>query len=147
MAAPRPAEAGGVLAETAFTLPLMLLCLFGMVYFGMLLYTHILVQLAAAQGARVGASAYTDDPTGARGLTPTDRARGYAEVVIASGLDRRDLEAVEVTHETVAGEDAIRVTVAYRFRLLVPFMADWGASEAAQTGGLRVVHSGVYRVE
>lgn len=141
----RRSEEGGALIESAIVLPVLLLIVFAMIWFGMLLYTHIVVQLAAAQGARVGAKAYADDPQAEKEIKPDDYARGFARSVIQGGLTLPDLEAVNVQHDSVEGDPALRVTVAYRFRLLVPFMSEWGSSSVGS--GVPVVHSAIYRLE
>lgn len=131
----------------AMVLPLLLLIIFAVVWFGLLTYTHIVVQLAAAQGARVAAAAIAEDPTASQTPTPEEKARGFVRSVIQGGLDQANLEAIEITGETIAGEDAVRVSVAYRFKLLVPFMDEWGVDESTRNNGLRVVRSSVYRIE
>lgn len=139
------AQRGGALAEAAIVLPLLLLLIFATVWFGLLIHTHVVVQIAAGQGARVGAVAYAKDPESREEPPPDEVVRGFVRAVIYGGLKDSDLEAIAVERVPILGQDAVRVTVTYRFKMLVPFMSEWGSPTAGD--GIAVVKSSVYRVE
>lgn len=121
-------------------LPVLLLFLMAMAWFGMLIYCHIVVQSAANQGARAAAAAYAQPV----GVPPEQQGQAVAVSIIQGGsLSMNDVHGVKVERTQLAGQDVVRVTVTYNYALLVPFMDQWGAG----TGGVAVVHSSVYRVE
>lgn len=136
----RPGDSGSVLAESALVLPVLLLFLMAMAWFGMLIYSHIVVQSAANQGARAAAAAYAQ-PTA---VPPEQRGQAVAVSILQGGsLSMDNVQGIQVQHTQLAGQDVVRVTVAYNYALVMPFMDRWGAG----TGGVPVVHFSVYRVE
>lgn len=140
------AERGGLLAEAALVLPLLLLVIFGIMYVGLLLYTHSVVQTAAAQGARVYAAALAEDPKRERRPQPEELAAGYVQAVLAPALRTGTLQSTTARIVTaIAGEEcgAAEVVVIYQFQMAVPLMERWGATE----NGIRVEHRAVYRID
>lgn len=133
-------DAGSVLAESALVLPVLLLFLLAMAWFGMLIYSHIVVLSAANQGARAAAAAYAEPG----GVPPEQQGQAVAVSILQGGsLSMNDVRGISVERTQLDGQDVVRVTVAYTYALLVPFMDSWGAG----AGGVPVVHSSVYRVE
>lgn len=141
------AQRGSALAEMAVVLPFLLLILFGMAYFGMYLYTSIVVELAAGQSARMLAASlveeYDKQPDDYKADEAVKKAGGYAAEIVKKSLSASNLVKVLPQCIDVEGQNAVQVSVSYKFDMTVPFMDQWGASG----GGRTITRTAVYRVE
>lgn len=119
-------ERGQSLVELALTLPLLMVLVMGVIDLSFVLYAHVQVAAASAQGARAG-SLYAGDYLMARGTNESNR-EGAIKQAVASTLGAlqttspnfavsSDVQATyperDLTNATGAGEKLV-VTVTYR---------------------------------
>lgn len=117
-------EKGQAMLETALILPVLLLILIGIITCGMLLYSKIVVTLAASQSARLGATLYSKEEmqTSVADEKIRDMANSYLSG-LASG-STINIEADEALDGEATGEEErqISVTVDHTFSLPLPFV-------------------------
>jgi Flp pilus assembly protein TadG len=140
-------EKGQALLETALILPILLLLLIGIITFGMLLYSKIVVTLAASQSARLGATLYSkeDVDEGTARQKISDMANSYLSGL--TGGSNINIEADGAppggSGEEVSTEDRqISVTVSHQFSMPLPFV-----SEFLNGGTMPIKYTAVYKIE
>lgn len=112
----RRGEEGVATVEAVLVVPLVLVpVLFAVVIFGHLAHTRIVLDAAAAAGARQAAVAGADGPT-VRGRIATELTDG--------GLDPR-LVSVTVEPAVAAWGQPIRVRLATSDKAAIPFLGTW----------------------
>jgi Flp pilus assembly protein TadG len=102
---------GAALVEAAVVFPLLFLILFGIIQYGFMFAAHVTLRSAAVTAARAAVLDGAD--SGAIEQSARDAA--------ASMLDP-SLLSVAISHPTVGGRAATRVSLSYDLRLLVPFV-------------------------
>jgi hypothetical protein len=138
---PTRAERAQSLIELAVSLPVILLLLLGTLDFGMAIFSYSILRDAAQEGAFYGSFNPADEEEierRARNISP----RGEDEV-FSSPVDLRNTELVEVnvemlgqacqgiTDETI---NSVRVTVSYRYQIMMPIIGPLFGSSIPLTG-------------
>lgn len=113
-------DRGAALVEFAVVLPLLLLVIGGMIDFGRLFYTEVMITNAAREGAR--AAMY--------GNAPTDRANAALSGKVAN-------TSIQPTQTCAAGATTgnavVTVSVPFKWTVLKPAMALFGGNIADPT--------------
>jgi hypothetical protein len=128
----RSPERGAVAVEFAILLPLMLLLLIGMVEFGRVFSTQIVVTNSAREGARTMAI-----------TSEVAQAKSATSIAASSLSPRLDIEDISVTPNCMALDPALpeleyaTVTVSYEVRPLTGLLGpiDIAARGVARCGG------------
>jgi len=104
---------GQSLAETALSLPVLLLLLTAVIDFGLLFNNYLVVSNASREGARCASIGYTD-------MQIRNTVRN-----VASTLDETKLNIIIEPNDTVGrtSGDAVTVTVQYRYSMMTPIIA------------------------
>lgn len=138
---PARAERAQSLIELAVSLPIILLLLLGTLDFGMAIFSYSILRDAAQEGAFYGSFNPANEEEierRARNISP----RGEDEV-FSSPVDLRNTDLVEVnvemlgqacqgiTDETI---NSVRVTVSYRYQIMMPIVAPLFGSSIPLTG-------------
>ena len=127
-----PAARGSTLTEFAFILPVMLMCLFGVIDFGRALYTYHFVSNAAREASRwasVRGNTCTDYPDcPARPPQVSD----YVMSIVPSGIDKKTVSVATDSVQSGGAVNsclkdydpgcAVKVTVTYNFKFFFPFL-------------------------
>jgi Flp pilus assembly protein TadG len=131
-----PEERGGTLTEFAFILPVLCMCLFGVIDFGRALYSYHFVSDAAREASRWAS---------VRGSTCADYADAcpasdsqisdYVLSIVPSGIDKTRgalsvssnfVQPAGVANSCTAPSNkpgcAVHVTVSYNFKFIFPFL-------------------------
>ncbi len=108
-------ERGAVAAEFALLLPVLLTILFGIIEFGMIMYSHEVVTNASREGARAGIVA-----------GPPKRTAGEIIAIADNYLTNTGVNPANVTF-TVAGAgltnpNTLTVTATYPYSFLIPWI-------------------------
>jgi Flp pilus assembly protein TadG len=124
---------GSTLTEFAFILPVLCMCLFGVIDFGRALYSYYFVSDAAREASR-WASVRGDtctDYTDACPAKPSD-VSDYVASIVPAGIDKKALSVSTdsvrpggVVNSCTKSYDpgcAVKVTVNYNFKFIFPFL-------------------------
>lgn len=104
---------GQALLEFALVLPILLLLVFGIIEFGRVFHSYLVVTQAAREGARVGVVGGTDDEVSAT-------VKG-----VAAGLDEARLSvSIDPPEGLRSRGDSLCVNVNYSVPLVVPLIAE-----------------------
>ncbi|HAA89854.1 MAG TPA: pilus assembly protein TadE [Peptococcaceae bacterium] len=109
----RRSQRGQALAEFALILPLLLLLVFGIIEFGRIFYSYLMVTQAAREGARLGAVGGSDQ-----------------EIValvrdVAVGLDENRIKVdIDPVEDQRSRGDSLRVAVSYDLPLVAPIITE-----------------------
>jgi Flp pilus assembly protein TadG len=108
-------ERGAVAAEFALLLPVLLTILFGIIEFGMIMYSREIVTNASREGARAGIV-----------QGPPKRTAGEIITIAGNYLTNTGINPANVTF-TVAGEgltnpNTLTVTATYPYNFLIPWI-------------------------
>lgn len=139
-------EDGQAVLETALVLPIILLILFGMLTFGMLLYSKIVVTLAASQSARLGATLYSEQAEEAG--NPDERIKSTADAYL-QGLSGNSEIAIQADPppaalpdgSTPAADRNIAVTIRHHFSFTLPFVGKFIGDDVP------VEYTAIYKIE
>lgn len=108
-------EHGIAATEFAILLPVLLLILFGIIEFGMLMYSRALITNASREGARAGIVQGPPKRTEAEIITI---ARTY---LIGTGVNPNNV-TITVTGEMLASPNTLTVSVTYPYPFLIPYI-------------------------
>lgn len=140
----RRGERAQATLETALAMPVILFTLLAVILFGLYLQAHMVVTLAASQGARLGAVLYGDPA-----MVPTDataRVEAHMRSVLSGGLSltpNNHTVSAEVVPDDRYGQQFVRTVVTYHFAVFLPLLQESFAGRPSVT----IRYSSVYRVE
>ncbi len=138
---PARTERAQSLIELAISLPIILLLLLGTLDFGMAIFSYAMLRDAAQEGAFYGSfnpTSKEDIENRTRNISP----RGEDEV-FSSPVDLRNTDLVQVDVEALGGAcqgitdgalNSIRVTVSYRYPIMMPIIGPMFGSSIPLTG-------------
>jgi len=114
-------ERGAAAVEFAILLPVLMLILFGVIEFGMIMYSREIITNASREGARTGIVQATAKPT-----------TGDIQTVVTNYLTGTGIDPNAVT-TTIAGAgltapNTLNVTVTYPYNFFVPALLGLGNS-------------------
>jgi len=138
---PTRSERGQSLVELAVTLPILILLLLGTIDFGMAIFSYSMLRDAAQEGAFYGSfnpTSKVEIENRTRNISP----RGEDEI-FSSPVDLRDKDLVKVDVQalgracqgtTKGATNSIRVSVSYKYPILMPFVGPVLGSTIPLTG-------------
>ena len=126
---------GQAVLEFALVMPILLLVCFMIITVGMLLYSKIIVVIAASQGARVGSQIWYNDT-----YSEAEKIEKIEKVVngVLSESTIRNEQEVVIEQK----DDALNVTVDYEYQIILPFV-----SFLFENSKLSISHKAVYYIE
>lgn len=108
-------ERGGVAAEFALLLPVLLTILFGIIEFGMIMYGREIVTNASREGARAG---IVQGPPKRTGSEIKTIANNY---LTGTGINPSDV-TFTTAGEGLTNPNTLTVTGTYRYNFLIPYI-------------------------
>lgn len=112
---------GQTMIEFAFSIPVMLLLIFGLIDFGRAAYTAAVVQWAAQEGARAGI------------VDPTSVTEAIEDRLVGLQPERAAIAVTQPDASTVA------VQVTYPFEFVTPMIAQLAGNEIQMSGAASMI--------
>lgn len=120
---------GQTLVETALVLPIILLLIFGIIEFGRILSTNIIVSNASREGARYSAVGYTDE---------------QVRTTVTAKTSTLTIGEININHENQGTEEEkVTVTVTCNHTLITPIVSKL----ISESGTFNIESSTEMRVE
>ncbi|MGH7258054.1 MAG: TadE/TadG family type IV pilus assembly protein, partial [Nitrospiraceae bacterium] len=114
-------ERGAAAVEFAILLPVLMLILFGIIEFGMVMYSREIITNASREGARTGIVQATAKPTAGQIQTVV------TNYLTGTGIDPNQV-TINITGVGLAAPNTLTVTVAYPYNFFVPALLGLGNS-------------------